>query len=306
MRLELQFGLQTLLFPLIVSVATGQVTTAPSHTTGALAGGPTPPAALGGIFGSSFASRLASADTATVSITQGGVVPVYSSSTTIQPGSWISIFGQNLGTGNFTWTGNFPQGLGGTSVTINGKPAYLWFVSSQQINAQAPDDTATGTVPVVVQTPTGSATSTVTLGQFGPSFCELDTGHVAGIIIRSNGTGAYGNGSYDIIGPAGSTFGYPTVPAAAGDTIELYGVGFGPTNPPVPAGQPFSGSAPAVNPVTIFINGTSITPAYAGITSAGLFQFNLTIPAGLGTGDMPLLAMVGGMQTPTGVVISLQ
>ena len=49
-----------------------------------------------------------------------------------------------------------------------------------------------------------------------------------------------------------------------------------------------------------------ITPAFAGLTGAGLYQFNLTVPSGLGTGDVPLLAMVGGMQTPTGVVISLQ
>jgi uncharacterized protein (TIGR03437 family) len=42
------------------------------------------------------------------------------------------------------------------------------------------------------------------------------------------------------------------------------------------------------------------------LTEAGLFQFNLTLPAGLGTGDVPLVAMVGGVQTPSGVVISLQ
>jgi len=292
-----------LLIPMITGVALGQTT--PSRTPAA-AGQPTPPPAMAGIFASSFGSRLASADTVTVSITQGGIVPVYSSSTTVEPGSWISIYGQNLATSSNTWTGNFPQDLGGTSVTINGKPAYIWFVSGQQINLQAPDDTATGTVPVVVQTPMGSATSTVTLGTFGPSFSLLDSSHVAGIIVRTNGKGAYGGGTYDIIGPVSSPFGYPTVPAAAGDTIELFGVGFGPTNPAVPAGQPFSGAAPAVSPVTIFINGTAITPAFAGLTEAGLFQFNITLPQGLGSGDVPLLATVGGVQTPTGVVISLQ
>jgi uncharacterized protein (TIGR03437 family) len=61
-----------------------------------------------------------------------------------------------------------------------------------------------------------------------------------------------------------------------------------------------------VNPVTILINGTSLTPAFAGETGAGLFQINLTLPAGLGTGDVPLVGMVGGVETPTGVVISLQ
>ena len=89
----------------------------------------------------------------------GGTVPVYSAATTIQPGAWASIDGSNLASGTAVWKGDFPISLGGTSVTINGKPAYLWFVSSGQINFQAPSDMATGTVPVVVTIPTGSAGS---------------------------------------------------------------------------------------------------------------------------------------------------
>ncbi len=67
------------------------------------------------------------------------------------------------------WNGNFPTSLGGASVTVDSKLAYLWFVSSGQINFQAPDDTATGPVPVVVSTAAGTATSTVTLAQVAPS-----------------------------------------------------------------------------------------------------------------------------------------
>jgi uncharacterized protein (TIGR03437 family) len=298
--------LRITLLPLAAGFALAQTPIAPSRPASSQPGQAQTPASLRTIFASPFASRLAAADTSTVSITPGGIVPVYSSNTTIQAGSWVSIYGTNLAAANATWTGNFPQTLGGTSVMVNGKPAYLWFVSPTQINLQAPDDTATGTVPVVVTTATGSAMSTVTLGQFGPSFSLLDSTHVAGIIIRSNGSGTQGGGTYDIIGPTGSSLGYPTVAAKAGDTIEIFGVGFGPTNPAVPAGQPFSGAAPTINPVQIMINGTVLTPAFAGLTEAGLFQFNLTVPAGLGTGDVALVAMVGGVQTPSGVVISLQ
>jgi uncharacterized protein (TIGR03437 family) len=42
------------------------------------------------------------------------------------------------------------------------------------------------------------------------------------------------------------------------------------------------------------------------MSSAGLYQLNVTIPAGLGTGDQTLVATVGGVQTHPGVVISLQ
>src|SRR5580698_1614684 len=286
-------SLHLILLPLAAGVAMAQTSVVPVQ-----AGPPAIPANLRANFGSPLASRPAAADTKTGSITNGGVVPVYSTSNPIQPGMWTSIYGTNLATGNATWTGNFPQSLGGTSVTVNNKPAYLWFVSPGQINFQAPDDTATGTVSVVVQTPVGSATSTVTLAPFGPSFSLLDSKHVAGIIIRSDGSGAYGGGTYDIIGPTGSSLGYPTVAAKAGDTVALYGVGFGPTSPTVPAGAPYAGSAPTTNAVTFTIGNKSVSPFFAGETSAGLYQFNITIPSGLGTGDVSLQAFVGGAQTP--------
>ena len=68
---------------------------------------------------------------------------------------------------------------------------FISLASPGQINLQAPNDTATGTVPVVVTTATGSATSTVTLVQFAPSFCLIDPKHVAGIILRLATTQAH-------------------------------------------------------------------------------------------------------------------
>ena len=97
------------------------------------------------------------------SIISGGIVAVDGSLPVIQPGEWVSIYGANLASGTATWAGNFPTSLGGTSVTINGKAAYLSFVSPGQINLQAPDDPTTGSVPVVVTTGNGSGTSNVTL-----------------------------------------------------------------------------------------------------------------------------------------------
>jgi uncharacterized protein (TIGR03437 family) len=234
-------------------------------------------------------------------ILPGGVAPA-----TIQPGEWVSIFGNNLATSTATWSGDFPTSLGGASVTIDGKAAYLSYASPSQINLQAPYDTATGSVPVVVTTAAGVANSTATLAAFSPEFFLLDGTHVAGIILRSNGKGAYGGGTYDIIGPTGTSLGYATVAATAGDIVSLFGTGFGPTSPTVTPGQPFSGATPTVNPVKVKINSLNLTPLFAGLSGAGLYQLNLTIPAGLGTGDVSLQGVVGGVQTPSGVVISLQ
>ncbi len=240
-------------------------------------------------------------------INAAGVVPVYSSSTTIQAGSWISIYGTNLAAALATWNSDFPTSLGGVTVTIDGKKAYLWYVSPAQINLQAPDTTSTGDVPVVVTNSKGSWTSIVTLGQIAPSFSLLDVAkHVTGIILRNDKSGAYGGGTYDILGPTGTSLGYKTVAAKPGDSVVLFGVGFGPTTPAVPAGQAYSGAAATTNKVQLTINNTAITPDFSGLSSAGLYQFNLTMPAGLGTGDISILAKVAGLQTQTGVVISLQ
>jgi uncharacterized protein (TIGR03437 family) len=239
------------------------------------------------------------------SILPGGVVPVYGTASTIQAGEWISIYGSNLAAQTTLWTGNFPQQLGGTSVTINGKPGYLLFVSPGQINLQAPSDSATGTVPVVVTTAAGSAMSTVTLGQFAPSFGLLDSKHVAGIILRTNGRGAYGGGTYDILGPTGKSLGYPTVAAKAGDNVVLFGFGLGPTTPEVAAGQAFAGAAPTNTPLSLYISQVAVNTTFAGMSGAGLYQVNLRIPYGRGTGDVPLRGMVGGVQSQAGVVISL-
>jgi hypothetical protein len=117
-------------------------------------------------------------------ITKGGVVPIFSSSDAIQPGSWVSIYGNALAGPTNVWNGNFPTSLGGVSVTIDSKPAYLWLVSATQINLQVPDDTATGTVNVVVKTLGGTSTSTATIAPYSPSFSLLNAKYPAAIVAR--------------------------------------------------------------------------------------------------------------------------
>jgi uncharacterized protein (TIGR03437 family) len=237
-------------------------------------------------------------------ITPAGIVPVYSTANTIQPGSWVSIFGSGLASATTTWTGNFPTSLGNTSVTINSKPAYLWFVSPTQINLQAPDDTAEGPVNVVVTTPAGSTTSTVTLEPYAPSFNLYNTKYAAAIVATPGQPGNSGNG-YDYIGPGGSALPFTSRPVKAGETVLLYGVGFGPTTQHVPAGAAFSGAAPVPVLPTVTIGGVSATVSFAGIVEAGLYQLNVVVP-NAGSGDKALLATIGGLTTPANVFITLQ
>jgi len=58
------------------------------------------------------------------------------------------------------WNGNFPKSLGGTSVTIDGIPAYMYYVSAGQVNVEVPDDANVNrSVPVVVTVGSQSVTS---------------------------------------------------------------------------------------------------------------------------------------------------
>ncbi len=240
----------------------------------------------------------------TPSITTNGVVPVYSSTPSIATGSWISIYGTGLASGTAVWNGNFPTVLGQVAVTIDSKPAYLWYVSPTQINAQVPTDSNTGTVTVAVTTPGGTATESVSLSQYAPSLSLFSTKYPAAIVITPGNPGNSGNG-YDIIGPAGA-FPFSSRPVMAGETLVLYGVGFGPTMPAVPAGQSFSGTAYLITVPNISIGDIQANVTFAGMVEAGLYQFNVVVPNVGGSGDYILQATVNGFTAQSNIYITIQ
>jgi uncharacterized protein (TIGR03437 family) len=225
---------------------------------------------------------------------------------TFQPGfasaTWVTIFGANLSQITYTWqagdlvNGLLPVNLRGVSVTINGAPAYVEYISPTQINVLAPDDATTGQVPVQVSTaqqPSNIVTATKT--QLAPAFFTV-------------GNGAYVAAEhldYSYLGPASlSSPGYNFTPAAPGEPIILYGTGFGPTNPPAPSAQ-FGAPALLANSVQITIGGIAASATFAGLIGPGLYQFNVTVPD-LPTGDAPVGAAIGAVATPTGVSIPVQ
>ena len=99
-------------------------------------------------------------DTTPVIQSSGGVISAssYGAFQSIAPATWIEIYGRNLATTTVhTWDGlfngnNAPTSIVGTAVTVGGVPAYLYYVSPSQINAQVPSTVATGRQPVVVTT----------------------------------------------------------------------------------------------------------------------------------------------------------
>lgn len=87
--------------------------------------------------------------------------------------------------------------------------------------------------------------------------------------------------------------------------ISIFGTGFGATNPAVPAGSVYSSAAPTTRTVTIQIAGIDCPVAFAGLTGAGLYQMNVTIPATVPNGDQPIVASINGQRTQTGALITI-
>src|ERR1039457_2007309 len=102
----------------------------------------------------------------TPTILPSGVITAgnYGAFQAIAPATWIEIYGYNLATTRSqTWAGTdfngnqAPSALGGTTVTVAGKPAFIDFVSAGQVNVQVPSGIAAGPQPVLVTTAGGTS-----------------------------------------------------------------------------------------------------------------------------------------------------
>lgn len=229
--------------------------------------------------------------------------------------AWIEVKGANLvpaetpAAGMF-WSsapefaqGEMPTQIGGVGVTVNSKPAYVWFYCSaqtdlacatDQINVLTPLDSTTGSVAVSVTNQGAvSAPVTVTMQALSPA-----------LLLASGNYALATHADYSLVAPA-SLFPGASTPAQPGETITLYGVGFGlPSTPLTPGSASQNGVLPQTPVVTI--GGAYASVGFAGLVSPGLYQINVTLPAGTPSGDNPVVVSYGGASTPVGKVISVQ
>ena len=255
------------------------------------------------IYATTFTVSPATASGPSPAIEQGGVKSGASFQSGIVPNSWIAIQGTNLANTTDTWdkaivNGQLPTSLDGVSVTIGGKPAYVYFVSPTQLNVLAPD-VGTGTMNVTV---TNSGTTSAPIASnsqtVSPAFF-LWVGKYT-VATRQDFTWAVANGTF-----AGVT----TVAAKPGDVIILWGTGFGPTTPATPVGVQVPPNAySTANPVTVTVGGTNATVYGAALAPgfAGLYQVAIQIPASAQDGDLPIVATINGAQSPAGVLITVK
>jgi len=213
----------------------------------------------------------------------GGVVngASYVSGAAVAPGSIISIFGSNLGSGEAS-ASTVPlfTTLLDTSVTINGVPVPLYYVGPGQINAQVPLEMFTPGTASVVVTVNGVSSSPFTFKVAAPA---------PGIFY-------YGTGRAVAINPDGSLNG-PSAPAKPGDVLIVYLTGQGEVTNPVVDSAPGQASplSQTVATTTVKIGGTNATVFYSGLAPdfVGLMQLNVQVPT-VAAGDQPMVVTIGG------------
>ena len=220
----------------------------------------------------------------------------------IAPNTWVEIKGSNLAPAGDTriWLGSdffgsqMPVQLDGISATVNGKSAFVYYVSPTQVNILTPPDAILG--PVQVKLTNGGVASnamSVPSQPLSASFFVFDSSHI---------TATHANGS--LLGPASLYPGLST-PAKPGETVVLYANGFGPTSVPVVSGAIAQSGSLSPLPV-VKIGGLTATVTFAGLVAPGEFQFNVVIPASAPDGDQPIVATYNGVSTQTGVTIAVQ
>jgi len=198
----------------------------------------------------------------------------------ISPGEFITLFGSGLAAGAKTATPPYPTGgFSGVTVLINNKPAPIYYVSANQINALVPYATTGPTATIVVQNNgANSNTVTVPVAATSPGIYALDQ--------SGAGPGAILHQDYTIVNAA--------KPAHSGETLQIFLTGMGTVSPAVA-----DGTAGSTDPAhlsnadaqaTVYVGGLQCSVLYNGLAPGfpGLYQINITVPALPAAGALPL------------------
>jgi uncharacterized protein (TIGR03437 family) len=182
-----------------------------------------------------------------------------------------------------------PVTLGGATVMIGAQNAPFFYAGPGQLNVQLPEELAGAASASMVVTENGKVSSpqTVLLTPLQPGlFYYTLNGVTRGAILDAQ-----------------NNMVSPTNPAAAGSVIQAFGTGFGATNPTVATGGvgPIPAAVISGSLIEAIIGNVSATIQFSGLAPnfVGLYQFNVVVPSGLGTGDVPMQINSNGIASNT-------
>ncbi len=222
----------------------------------------------------------------------------YGAFTSVAPGSWIEIYGTNLSATVRSWGGsdfkgvNAPTMLDGVTVTIGGQFAFVDYVSLGQVNAQVPSGVTAGSQNIVVGTSFGASKAVaINVNATQPGL------FVPFAIGGKNFVGALFPDNVTYVAPPGAVNGITSRRARPGDTITLYGIGFGTVSPDTPAGRIVQGSNQLTAGLQISFADVPANLVYYGLApgSVGLYQFNVVVPSVAASDAVPVTFMLNGV-----------
>ena len=218
------------------------------------------------------------------------------------PGAYCSVIGSGFPGPAVNWdpTTTLPTELNGVEVRVGSEYAYIAYVGPTQINFLLPSTVPAGQQNVEVTMPAGGLQSSMQINPIAPGLFayQLNGKNYPSALIA--GTPVY-------VAPTGALSGSTSRPATAGDFVELYGTGMGPTNPAAPDGQVFTQAYPAANLANfkVTIGGIAANVTFAGLVGPGLYQIDIQIPTGLIGGDQPLVLSVNGVAAQANLSLSI-
>ena len=225
-------------------------------------------------------------------------------------GTWLEIYGTNLSCLTRGWAGsdfsgnNAPTSLNRVGVTVDGIPAFVDYVSSGQVNVQAPEDPNLGAGIRVVLTNSAGSSNAMTMQKsaIAPALLAPPSFNTQGHqwVVAQHVDQTY-------VGKVGLIPGLPFRPAKVGDTITIYGIGFGPVTPATPAGTIATQQNSLQNKPNFRFGQTLAEVTYYGLAPGfvGLYQFNIKVPTGVSPADMPLNVDVGGVTLSQNLFITV-
>jgi minor extracellular serine protease Vpr len=217
-------------------------------------------------------------------------------------GSWVTIRGNGLANTTRVWQGSdfvgnaLPTALDGVSVTIQGRPALVYFISPTQLNVLAPDNTQTNARLTITVRNNGVNSNPFIANSRArnPEFFRFDGRYIAA--VHQDGT---------LVGKVDLFPGLAMRPVKTGDSIQLYGTGCGTTNPAMPADRIVTGAAPVTGAVTLTIGGKLAATSFVGLSGSGLCQINAQIPE-LPRGDVEVVLKIDNFTSADGAFLTVQ
>lgn len=216
---------------------------------------------------------------------------------TVAPGSVITIYGNNLAPAlQIGSTNPLPQSLGNITVTIGNYLLPLLFVSPTQINAQLPVELVDGSYTLLVhQTGMPDVSGSLTVSRDAPGIFTQSNSQNVPLVLALHQDGTL------------VTF---DSPAIHGETISIYGTGFGPYVQTTVDGffVPATPQNSVADPVILTIGNITKTPdsALAAPGAVGLTLVQMTITDDLPTGTAVNMQVQVGAKQSTAVVLPLQ